>query len=243
MEIDEIIRQSKNYLKKEDVPECDVVEILQRMNIDGSLGYQITLNEKVNIDVGYIMKINIEGFEDGYFEIPEWDYSVDSYLFDDLENGYEIIYMPLDYHYAVWCCIEELLGEIEHMTGMQTYLKYCKDHHISYEVLSQLGRYACDVPDVIELYQEINERCPIIDEFTAGGRSIVLACKPTTKEYVTWRTTPTRRRGYDNGHYFRNFHQAYEDFKERSHGILDDYFNDRQLEIRPDKKEKYGYER
>lgn len=104
MEIDEIIRQSKNYLKKEDVPECDVVEILQRMNIDGSLGYQITLNEKVNIDVGYIMKINIEEFEDGYFEIPEWDYSVDSYLFDDLENGYEIIYMPLDYHYAVWCC-------------------------------------------------------------------------------------------------------------------------------------------
>lgn len=245
MNIDEIIRQAKSYLKKEDVPECDVVEILQRMNSDGSLGYQITLNEKIDNEVGYIvnMYINIDKFEDGYFEIPDWAYSVDAYLFDDLENDYEIIYMPLDYHYEVWCRIEELHGEIEHMAGMQTYLKYCKDHHITKDILFSLGNYAKDVPDAMEFYQEINAGCPIIDEFTAGGRSIVLACKPATEEYVTWRTTPTRKRGFDIGHYFRNFHQAYEDFRKRSHEILDDYMNDRQLEIRPDKKEKHGYER
>lgn len=242
MDIDEIIRQSKNYLKKEDIPGCDVVEILQRTNTDGSVGYQITLNEKVDIDAGYIMKINVEGFEDGYFEIPEWDYSVDSYLFDDLENGYEIIYMPLDYHYGVWCCINEQYDEISHIEGMQKYLKYCKDHHINQEVLSQLGRYACDVPDVMELYHEINEGCPIIDEFIAGERSIVLACKPDTKEYVTWRTTPTRKRGFDNGHYFRNFHQAYKDFRERSHGILDDYMIDLKNMIKSENK-KMSYER
>jgi len=243
MNIDEIIRQAKTYLKKEDIPECDVVEILQKTNPDGSIGYQITLNEKVDIDAGYIMKINIEGFEDRYFEIPEWDYNVDSYLFDDLENNYEIIYMPLDYHYGVWCCINEQHDEIEHVDGMQKYLQYCKDHHISQEVLTQLGRYAKDVPDVMEFYQEINAGCAIIDEFTIGGRSIVLACKPATKEYVTWRTTPTRKRGFDNGHYYRNFHQAYDDFSERSQMILNDYMIDHKSEIRPEKKEKHDYER
>lgn len=243
MDIDEIIRQAKNYLEKEEVPECDVVEILQRMNSDGSLGYQITLNEKIDIDVGYVMKINIEGFEDGYFEIPEWDYNVDSSLFDDLENGYEIIYMPLDYHYGVWCCINEQYDEIDHVAGMQNYLQYCKNHHITHDILLNLGNYAKDVPDVMKLYKETNAGCSIIDEFSIGERSIVLACKPSTNEYVTWRTTPTRKRGFDMGHYFKSFHQAYEDFRERSHGILNDYLTEHKIEIKPNGKEKHGYER
>lgn len=235
MNIDEIIAYAKCILKKTGVPECNIVEILQRTNQDGSHGYQVTLNEEVDIDVGYILKINIEGFEDGYFEIPEWDYNVDSYLFDDLENGYEIIYMPLDYHYGVWCCINEQQNEIDHIEGMQKYLQYCKDHHITHDVLLNLGNYAKDVPDVMELYHEKNVGCSIIDEFSIGERSIVLAHKPATKEYVTWRTTPTRRRGFDNGHYFVNFSQAYEDFRERSHGILNDYFIEHKSVIKPEK--------
>ena len=171
MERDEIIAYAKGILKDAEIPDCKVVEILQRTNRDGSLGYQVTLNEEVDIDVGYIMKINIEGFEDGYFEIPEWDYNVDSYLFDDLENGYDIIYMPLDYHYGIWCCINEQQAEIEHVEGMQKYFQYCKNHHITQDILMNLGDYAKDVPDVMKLYQETNAGYLIIDEFTAVERS------------------------------------------------------------------------
>lgn len=242
MNINEIIAHANHYLDEANIPACHTVEILQRTNHDGSIGYQVTLNEKVDIDAGYIMKINIEGFEDGYFEIPEWDYSVDSYLFDDLENGYEIIYMPLDYHYGIWCCIDEQRYEIDHHDGLQQYLKYCKDHHITHDILLSLGSYAKDVPDVMPLYHETNAGCSIIDEFSAGKRSVVLAYKSATKEYVTWRTTPTRKRGFDNGHYFSSFHQAYEDFKERSHDVLNAHLNDQKHKIRPE-REKKSYER
>lgn len=242
MDINEIIAYANRYLNEADIPACNVVEILQRTNHDGSVGYQVTFNERQDIDVGYIMKINIEGFQDGYFEIPEWDYSVDSYLFDDLENGYEIVYMPLDYHYGVWCCIDEQRHEVDHHEGLQKYLKYCKDHDITQKVLLKLGSYANDIPDVMNLYQETNSGCLIIDEFSVGERSIVLAYKSATNEYVTWRTTPTRKRGFDCGHYLKNFHQAYDDFKERSHGILNDYFIEHKYHVRLE-KEKNSYER
>lgn len=242
MDREEIIAYAKRILKEADIPECQVGEILQRTNHDGSFGYQVTLNEEVDIDVGYIMKINIEGFEDGYFEIPEWDYNVDSYLFDDLENGYDIIYMPFDYHYGIWCCINEQHDEINHVEGMQKYLQYCKNHHITQEVLMSLGDYTKDVPDVMKLYQETNAGYLIIDEFTAGKSSIVLGHKPSTNEYVTWRTTSTRKRGYDMGHYFKNFQQAYDDFKKRSHDILNEHFIEQKNRVKPEKKNN-NYER
>lgn len=238
MDIDEIIALSWDYLKDAGAGDCHAVEILQKKNNDGSIGYQVTLNEKQDGDRGYVMKINIEGFEDGYFEILELDYSVDTYLFDDLENGYDLIYMPLQCHYGVWCCIDECRNEIDHQDGLQKYLKYCKDHHITQDILLKLGSYASDVPDVMQFYQETNEGCHIIDEFSIGKRSIVLAYRPKNDEYVTWRTTPSRKRGFDMGHYFSSYHQAYDDFQERSHAVLDDYLVEHKYQIKPEKEKK-----
>lgn len=244
MNIDEIMIQAKNYLKQQNIPECEILEILQKVYSNGSIGYQMTLSEKTNTDVGYIMKMNIEGFKDGYLEVREEDYNIDSCLFSDLENGYEIIYMPLVYHYGIWCCVkEQSCDDFMHQEGLQMYLKYCKEHHISQEILLQLGRYAYDVPNIMKLYQEKNIQYSIIDEFVIGEKSIVLAYQSSSNEYVTWRTTPTRKRGFDIGHYFDYFGQAYRDFMKRSHNTLDEYFIEHKIEIQPKTKEKNNYER
>ena len=83
--------------------------------------------------------------------IWDWAFNIDDDLFGNLEEGYELAGMSLNYHYGVWCEIEACHEEdIEHTAGMQKYLGYCKQHGVTREQLAQEAGY--DGMDVMALY-------------------------------------------------------------------------------------------
>ena len=89
--------------------------------------------------------------KNGYFQIPDWDYNFDEYLFQNLENGYEIGYMSDDTHYNVWSSIEELYPEdINYKNGVQLYLQYCANNGITKDYLSK--KINLDVSDIMKYF-------------------------------------------------------------------------------------------
>lgn len=195
--------------------------ILLKENDDKTLSMKAIAHDKDDLDK--IVGINM-GNKEYCYPIPNWDFNIDSYILEDLENDWNILYMPLEEHYGIWCNIDQCKDDIDKKTGLQNYLKYCKENNITRDVLSKIDYATSNIKDVMPLYEEINADHTIIDEITFGKRSVVLAYRSgQNPEYVTWRTTPDRKRGFDQGHYFLKYNDAYKDFKERCHSIFEDY--------------------
>lgn len=75
----------------------------------------------------------------------------DDTLFSLLEEGYEIIKMTMDDHYATWINIDECHGVMDHSIGMKLYLDYCKKNNVSVERLKEETGFN-DIIDVMEFY-------------------------------------------------------------------------------------------
>ena len=91
--------------------------------------------------------------------IPDWDFNVDGYLLNDLEEGYRIAFMPLGEHYNVWCAIAAMEDDIEHKRGLQEYLKHCVTHDITPETIRSFGTNGINI---MNLYREENQGYRII---------------------------------------------------------------------------------
>lgn len=170
-----------------------------------------------------------------YQKIAEWDFNIDDYILDDLEKGYKIAYMPLQEHYNMWCAIKECEDDIKHKDGLHQYLDYCKKEGINAKTISLLGFESIDI---MSLYHEKNQNYQIINEMTFGNRSIVLGHNPKSPSpYVTWQSSPTRYRGFDMGHYFSKFNDAYEDYINRCIDLLNDHLKIQKHKIKPKSKE------
>ncbi|MCI8521252.1 MAG: hypothetical protein HFE51_09840 [Clostridia bacterium] len=84
-----------------------------------------------------------------------WGYNFTRDLFDHLEDGYEISYMPLDCHYGVWeWILEGTEEEIKGSKGMQSYMRYCHKNKITYKKLQKKCNYCND--DIMKYY---NTKC------------------------------------------------------------------------------------
>ena len=206
------------YLLENDQYTMHVDYILDKQIDDGTI--QVKALAHHESDSAHICEMDLNNKGDAeYGLVPDWDYNVDSYFLADLEDGYEIKFMPLEVHAGHWYCINELRGEINAEHGLQLYLAYCQTHGITHELLSTVRK---DVPDIQNLYQEVNQNYKIIAEATCGHNAIVLACnKKAPQQYVTWDTTWNRNHGYDQGHYFNDFAKAFKDFEVRSHDMLE----------------------
>ena len=81
---------------------------------------------------------NTKDSKEGYWYVPEWDYNFDYYIYNLLEENWEIGYMSSEVHYSIWNSINELYPEdIDYKEGVQKYLKYCKENNISKEYLDK----------------------------------------------------------------------------------------------------------
>lgn len=150
--------------------------------------------------------------------IPDWDFNVDDYLLQDLENGYGIVYMDQSTHYDVWCSIDGIRDEIQFENGLQKYLAFCQKNDITVKSFSSLGM---DKVDIMDLYDESNQGYKIIQELTIDQQTIVLGhSKTNPSPYVTWETNRNRDDGYRSGHYFVNIKDAQRDFEERSKSLF-----------------------
>lgn len=164
-------------------------------------------------DSDSILKIEI-GKQVDIYSVPEWDFHVDDHLFDDLENGYSLTYMPPMEHYRIWDVILKEHNDFEHYDSMQQYLKYCKENGIDAKTIRSLGLFEIDV---MPLYIEKNSGYEIIDEFQINDHAIVLGHnKESEISYVTWKTNADRSDGYNSGNYFTSYKDASKDFIERS---------------------------
>ena len=182
----------------------------------------------IHAKVIYVHLFGITGRMNGRLfinSVPDWDFNIDTYLFEDMEEGFDIAYMPILEHYDVWCSIKNLDGDIDHQRGLQLYLKYCQTHDITPEAIKALGMI--DNLNVMNLYKE-------------KKITYVIGHHPKAPEpFVVWRTTNNRSNGYDIGHYFETYDEAFKDFKER---INDEVDKQVYLKRKCFKKERNGNE-
>lgn len=206
------------YLLENDQYTMHVDYILDKQIDDGTI--QVKALAHHESDSAHICEMELNNKGDAeYGLVPDWDYNVDSYFLADLEDGYKIKFMSLEVHAGHWYCINELRGEIRAEKGLQLYLDYCQKQGITHELLLAFRK---DVPDIHDLYQEVNQNYKIIAEATCGHNAVVLAYnKKAPQRYVTWDTTRNRNHGYDQGHYFNDYARAFKDFEVRSHDMLD----------------------
>lgn len=146
--------------------------------------------------------------------IPEWDFNIDSYLLEDMEDGFDIAYMPLTEHYNVWGSVKSMEDDIDHQDGLQKYLKYCQTHDITPEAIRSLGMISN--LNIMNMYKEMNHGYRIVSEYTVNKIAYVIGHNPKAPEpFAVWRTTHNRSGGYDIGHYFETYDEAFNDFKQR----------------------------
>ena len=152
--MEDIIKQTRDNVEaffKEDAE-------LQNMQIDLILVNPQT-NETITLAsdgqekmIQFAPKEN--GYENGYMNVPEWDFNFDSYLFEELQKGYEVGYMSDECHYGVWQTIDEWYPEeFDNIDGVQKYLKYCKDNGITKEYLD--NKIGLNTKDVMQYYENL----------------------------------------------------------------------------------------
>lgn len=102
--------------------------------------------------------IGFNPFEDEIDILPEWDFNIDTEIFEELEWNREIIYMSIECHYSIWNEVSSYYPiDIEHIDGMQEYLKYCKQNGISKEYIDEKIQYkipGANTPDIMKLFKE-----------------------------------------------------------------------------------------
>ena len=167
--------------------------------------------------------------------IPDWDFNVDTYLFEDLEDGFEIAYMPIMEHYNVWCSVKNLENDIDHQDGLQRYLKYCKTHDITPDAIRSLGMISN--LNIMNMYKEINEGYRIITDYTINRTAYVIGHDPKAPEpFAVWRTSYNRAGGYDIGHYFDTYDEAFADFKQRINDEVDKQVSQKRKSLKKEER-------
>lgn len=93
-----------------------------------------------------------KNYEEGYTNVPEWDYNFDYYIYNYLEEGKQIAFMTDDVHYSLWNSINELYPEdIDYKDGVQWYLQYCADKGITKEYLDEKTGF--NTPDIMKHFE------------------------------------------------------------------------------------------
>ena len=130
-----IIEKVENYLKQDE----DYMDYANDLKVDYII--QDPKNEKnsyavVELVPGDLAKVDLDNLK--VTQIPDWDFTMDTWIFENLENGMELGYMSLDVHYGVW---QEIFNyypdDIEHKDGVKKYLKYCEEHNINLDLLNK----------------------------------------------------------------------------------------------------------
>lgn len=197
-------------LKKDNEQYKVIIEATNKECPDEVICYENDKNIASNLDIN-----------DHVYEVTEWSWNIDDNFLSRLENGYEIVFMDMDTHYGMWCVINEQgIDGIECKDGLNKYILFCKNNGISVQTIKSTVGF--QINDIYPLYQEFNNNYRIICESECGDQAIVLAYnKKAPQPYATWKTTKSRKRGYDMGHYFSDYPSAYKDFTSRSHQMLD----------------------
>lgn len=153
--IDNLLYDIRNFLINDNE--------LEDMHIE----YLIINNKDITDSVAYVCNneqgvfIKLKDWEKIYEY--DWSYDIDDSFFSYLQEDYSIGYIDLEWHYNVWCTIEDIgVEEIESKLGLQIYLKYCKENGIDKEYLE--SKFNRKVFDIMQYYDDKTEYIQIKDE-------------------------------------------------------------------------------
>lgn len=223
---------ANRIIRENELPQTKIDYILVKNNEQKKTVRIITHDFEDDSD---IIQIDCNNGNVEICNIAEYDFNCDTYLFEDLKNGFEIDYMCLEIHYGVWNQVDDFRWEVDCVEGMQKYLAYCQRENITSSTISAL--HLNDV-DIMDLYVETNAGYRIIADISCNNNAIVLGYrKGAVQEYVTWSTTCNRKNGYDLGHYFNSYKKAYKDFQERVNYMVDKSLEFQKLKSKPKEKE------
>ena len=91
-----------------------------------------------------------------YYNVPEWDYNFDYYLYNRFEEGYKIACMTDEIHYNLWNSIHELYPtDIDNKDGVKYYVNYCKSHSINKYGLDK--NTGLNTPDIMPMFKKKEE--------------------------------------------------------------------------------------
>lgn len=197
------------------------IDYILQMNKSSDRHFIGYATSKENNDEMVYIKFKDKSMSEVY-HVPDWDFNVDGYLLSEIEQGYTIDYMSLECHYNAWCNIDEWRDELEHTDGLQKYLSYCQRNDINSTIMNI---YSNNPINIMDMYKENNCGFDIIASTSIGNHTIVLGYNNRKDEYVTWRTSPNRKDGYDIGYYYTNYKNAFKNYEERCHHILENHLS------------------
>lgn len=83
----------------------------------------------------------------------DWYYNIDADIFKLLEENYEIGFMSLRFHSAIWKEVDRVgIEDIDYKIGLQKYLKYCKNNAVDKNTMDK--EFDDDLPDIMKYYEE-----------------------------------------------------------------------------------------
>ena len=82
-----------------------------------------------------------------------FNFNPDLFLFSDLEREYELLYAPLNVHYAIWRYSKENHETLIHKKGMNLYFDFCKRKDITENTMFLLSLNKIDIS---KFYHEKN---------------------------------------------------------------------------------------
>ena len=90
----------------------------------------IYTNDKIGIEVNpFTLEI---------YNIFDWDFSLENYVFKELENDKKIAYMSFETHNCIWNLVNNYYPEdINYKDGMYKYINYCEEKNITKEIIDK----------------------------------------------------------------------------------------------------------
>lgn len=131
-----------------------------------------------------------------------------------LELDYEIIFCSLTFHCMIWDMFYDCYDDIENYeNGLYEYLRYCKQHQISNDLLEAYsGREFDDVAD-LEFYEIVNGYS-IVNRFTIDEHAFLFGINETIGTYGVY-DSDSDYTGYENEKIYQSYLEAFNDFQER----------------------------
>lgn len=239
MTIDQLNEKILSTMQDKGIFDGKIDYILQKDFDSKGHQYVCYISRKIEIEELYSIIIDTNG-KIHSFDVANWDFNIEDFLFKYLENDYKILEMNADTHYGVWFQIDEMREEINYTDGLQQYLSYCKKNHIDKNFMKLFYKEI----DVMDLYQEKNGNYKIIASLDIGKSSVVLGYNENSPSpYVTWKTTPGRKTGYYTGHYGVTKESAFNDYKKRCKECFNEHLNRESQKLGIKEKRDKGVER
>ena len=91
-EVKDFINNSYQTLRDKEESDMVISQVLSFKNGDGTTGFQAIAVSQSNLDEIRCIRENIQAKTEYHEKFPSWDYNIEDYLLDDLENGFEIEY-------------------------------------------------------------------------------------------------------------------------------------------------------